>query len=102
MKKIYATVMMATAALLLASAAHAQVTLNSARVGGQDTAALAKFYESAFGMFEVNRITRARRSGNLLELRLVGRRRKGQQKHAHRNHASRFRRTEGPDCALDL
>ncbi len=57
MKKVYANVMMATAALLLASAAHAQVTLNSARVGGQDTAALAKFYESAFGMFEVNRIT---------------------------------------------
>src|SRR5579862_7700718 len=49
MKKIYASVMMA-------GAAHAQVTLNSARVGGQDTAALAKFYESAFGMFEVNRI----------------------------------------------
>jgi len=56
MKKIYATVMMATAALLLAGAAHAQVTLNSARVGAQDTAALAKFYQSAFGMFEVNRI----------------------------------------------
>ncbi|MFZ0978487.1 MAG: VOC family protein, partial [Candidatus Acidiferrales bacterium] len=46
-----------TAALLLASAAHAQVTLNSARVGGPDTAALAKFYEAAFGMFETNRIT---------------------------------------------
>lgn len=56
MKKIYATVMMATAALLLAGAAHAQVSLNSVRVGAQDTAVLAKFYESAFGMFEVNRI----------------------------------------------
>src|SRR5271154_1947675 len=56
MKRIYATVMAVTAVLLLASAAHAQVTLNSARVGGQDTAALAKFYETAFGMFEVNRI----------------------------------------------
>ena len=56
MKKIYATVMMATATLLLAGAAHAQVSLNSVRVGAQDTAVLAKFYESAFGMFEVNRI----------------------------------------------
>jgi predicted enzyme related to lactoylglutathione lyase len=56
MKRIYATVMAVTATLLLASAAHAQVALNSARVGGQDTAALAKFYETAFGMFEVNRI----------------------------------------------
>jgi predicted enzyme related to lactoylglutathione lyase len=57
MKRIYATVMAVAAALLLASAAHAQVTLNSARVGGEDTAALAKFYEAAFGMFETNRIT---------------------------------------------
>jgi predicted enzyme related to lactoylglutathione lyase len=56
MKRIYATVLAITTALLLASAAHAQVTLNSARVGGQDTAALAKFYEAAFGMFETNRI----------------------------------------------
>jgi len=56
MKNIYATVMAVTAALLLASAAHAQVTLNSVRVGAQDPAALAKFYEAAFGMWEVNRI----------------------------------------------
>jgi predicted enzyme related to lactoylglutathione lyase len=56
MKKIYTTVMAVTAALLLAGAAHAQVTLNSVRVGAQDTAALAKFYEAAFGMWEVNRI----------------------------------------------
>ena len=57
MKRICATVLAVTAALLFASAAHAQVTLNSARVGGEDTAALAKFYEAAFGMFETNRIT---------------------------------------------
>ncbi len=44
------------AVLLLAGAAHAQVTLNSVRVGAQDQVALAKFYEAAFGMFEVNRI----------------------------------------------
>src|ERR1017187_1338217 len=56
MKRIYTTVMAVTAVLLLASAAHAQVTLNSVRVGAQDTAALAKFYEAAFGMKEVNRI----------------------------------------------
>jgi predicted enzyme related to lactoylglutathione lyase len=56
MKRICTAVMVLGALLLLASAAHAQVTLNSVRVGAQDTAALAKFYEAAFGMFEVNRI----------------------------------------------
>ena len=56
MKKSCAIMTMLAAALLLASAAHAQVTLNSARLGAQDPAALAKFYESAFGMFETNRI----------------------------------------------
>jgi len=56
MKKICTTMMVATAALVFVSAARAQVTLNSVRVGAQDTAALAKFYEAAFGMFEVNRI----------------------------------------------
>ena len=49
--------MTVTAALLLASAAHTQVTLNSVRIGAQDPAALAKFYEAAFGMSEVNRIS---------------------------------------------
>jgi len=48
--------MAVTAVLLLASTAHAQVKLNSVRVGAQDSVALAKFYEAAFGMFEVNRI----------------------------------------------
>jgi predicted enzyme related to lactoylglutathione lyase len=42
--------------LVLASAAHAQVTLNSVRVGAKDTVALAKFYQTAFGMQEVNRL----------------------------------------------
>jgi predicted enzyme related to lactoylglutathione lyase len=46
------------AALLLAGAAHADgVTLNAARVGATDSPALAKFYEAAFGLKEVNRIT---------------------------------------------
>jgi predicted enzyme related to lactoylglutathione lyase len=56
MKRVYATLMAVTATLLLAVGAHAQVSLNSARVGAQDTAALSKFYQAAFGMFEVNRI----------------------------------------------
>src|SRR5215472_5116695 len=43
-------------AALLAGAAYAQVTLNSVRIGAKDTVALAKFYQSAFGMQEVNRI----------------------------------------------
>jgi predicted enzyme related to lactoylglutathione lyase len=56
MKKVYAIVLAVTAALLFSGAAHAQVSLNSARVGAMDTAALAKFYQAAFGMFETNRI----------------------------------------------
>src|SRR3977135_2150927 len=47
------------AVLLLAGAAHAQVTLNSVRVGAKDTVALAKFYQTAFGMQETNRINGA-------------------------------------------
>jgi predicted enzyme related to lactoylglutathione lyase len=46
------------AALVLAGAAHADgVTLNATRVGATDSPALAKFYEAAFGLKEVNRIT---------------------------------------------
>ena len=44
------------AAVLLAMNAQAGVTLNAARVGAADVAALAKFYEAAFGMQEVQRI----------------------------------------------
>ncbi len=47
---------MAIASALLASAPHAQVTLNSVRIGAKDTVAVAKFYQAAFGMQEVNRI----------------------------------------------
>jgi predicted enzyme related to lactoylglutathione lyase len=53
MKMIYTAV---CSMLLLASVAPAQVTLNSVRIGAKDTVALAKFYEAAFGMQEVNRI----------------------------------------------
>ena len=56
MKRICATAIAVCAALLLASAAHAQVTLNSVRIGAKDTVALAKFYQAAFNMQEVNRI----------------------------------------------
>src|SRR6202167_1172596 len=56
MKRNYTTAIVVSAALLLASAAQAQVTLNSVRVGAKDTVALAKFYQAAFGMQEVNRI----------------------------------------------
>jgi predicted enzyme related to lactoylglutathione lyase len=52
MKKIYAVGI----ALLFASAAHAQVKLDSVRIAAKDTVALAKFYQAAFGMQEVNRI----------------------------------------------
>ncbi len=56
MKRNYTTVIVISAGLLLAGAAHAQVTLNSVRIGAKDTAVLAKFYRTAFGMQEVNRI----------------------------------------------
>ncbi len=44
------------ALLAAASVQGAGVTLNSARVGAADVAALEKFYEAAFGMQEVQRI----------------------------------------------
>lgn len=46
----------AGAVLLLGSPAQADVTLNSVRVAAVDTVALARFYQAAFGMHEVNRI----------------------------------------------
>ena len=59
MKKICTTAIAVCAALLLANAAYAQVTLNSVRVGAKDSVALAKFYQAAFGMQETNRIDAA-------------------------------------------
>src|SRR5215472_3048076 len=56
MKRICTTAMAVFAVSLLASAAPAQVTLNSVRIGAKDTVALAQFYHAAFGMQEVNRI----------------------------------------------
>ena len=48
--------MLAVTAVLMPGSALAQVTLNSVRIGAADTVALAKFYQTAFGMQEVNRI----------------------------------------------
>jgi predicted enzyme related to lactoylglutathione lyase len=59
MKRICTSAIAVCAALLLAGAARAQVTLNSVRIGAKDTIALAKFYQAAFGMQEVNRIDAA-------------------------------------------
>ncbi|HTP38533.1 MAG TPA: VOC family protein [Steroidobacteraceae bacterium] len=52
MKKI----LTATALALCAIPALADVSLNGARVGAHDPEAVAKFYEAAFGMSEVQRI----------------------------------------------
>jgi len=41
---------------MLLSAAQADVSLNAGRVGAEDVAATAKFYEAAFGLKEVNRL----------------------------------------------
>lgn len=55
--KTLAAIAIATSALFVASSAvSADVTMNSVRVAGKDTVALAKFYQAAFGMHEVNRI----------------------------------------------
>src|SRR5436189_4017352 len=59
MMRTRTTAIAACATLMLASAAHAQMTLNSVRIGAKDTVALAKFYQAAFGMQEVNRIDAA-------------------------------------------
>jgi predicted enzyme related to lactoylglutathione lyase len=55
-KKLHTTAIGICAAVLLAHAAHAQVALDSVRIAAKDTVALAKFYQVAFGMQEVNRI----------------------------------------------
>ena len=56
MKKHYTTAITVSALLLLAMAAPAQVKLDSVRIGAKDSVALAKFFEAAFAMQEVNRI----------------------------------------------
>ena len=56
MKKTYTIAIATFAALFVASAGRAQVKLDSVRIGAKDSVAVAKFYEAAFGMQEVNRI----------------------------------------------
>ncbi len=55
--KTIASVSLVFAALTCTTMACAGVTLNSARVAGKDAIALGKFYETAFGLKEVNRLT---------------------------------------------
>jgi len=50
------TVIAVCGSLMMGGAALAQVTLNSVRIAAADTVALAKFYQTAFAMQEVNRI----------------------------------------------
>jgi predicted enzyme related to lactoylglutathione lyase len=59
MKRPYPILLAVSATLLFTSAGYAQVTLNSVRIGAKDTPAVAKFYQAAFGMQEVNRIDAA-------------------------------------------
>src|SRR5215470_13385688 len=54
--RLHTTTLVISAVLLLARAAHAQVSLDSVRIAAKDTVALAKFYQAAFGMQEVNRV----------------------------------------------
>jgi predicted enzyme related to lactoylglutathione lyase len=56
MSRLQKTAISIFAGLLLARAGQAQVSLDSVRVAAKDTIALAKFYQAAFGMQEVNRI----------------------------------------------
>lgn len=56
MKKFQTAALAISAALLFARAARAQVSLDSVRIAAKDTVALAKFYQAAFSMQEVNRI----------------------------------------------
>jgi predicted enzyme related to lactoylglutathione lyase len=56
MIKIGKLTIAACVVLLAPRVTFAQVTLNSVRIAAADTVALAKFYESAFAMQEVNRI----------------------------------------------
>ncbi len=56
MSRVARIVVATGAVLLMAGAAQAGVTLNAGRVAAEDVAGLAKFYQSAFGLREVNRL----------------------------------------------
>lgn len=50
------TVALTGVGLLLAATAQADVAINAVRIGGTNVAALAKFYESAYGLQEIRRL----------------------------------------------
>jgi len=56
MKRLATIALVTCAAMLIGTAARADVTLNSVRVAARDTETLARFYKAAFGMEEVNRL----------------------------------------------
>ncbi len=65
MKRL-ARIILAAGAVLAMATAQAGISLNAVRVGAKDVAATAKFYQTAFGMFEVQRIAQP----NMLEIML--------------------------------
>jgi predicted enzyme related to lactoylglutathione lyase len=54
--KVTSKMSIALTAILAMTTLHAAVTLNSVRIGAKDVVALEKFYKTAFGMQEVQRI----------------------------------------------
>ena len=56
MKRLYIIAIAVCAGLPLICSAQDQVSLDSVRIAAKDTIALAKFYQAAFGMQEVNRV----------------------------------------------
>jgi len=56
MKTIGTAILILCGVLAATAPAHADVTLNSVRIGAVNTEALAKFYQAAFGMQETNRL----------------------------------------------
>ena len=56
MNRVFTTVMVISAALLVRGTAQAQASLDSVRIEAKDTIALAKFYQAVFSMQEVSRV----------------------------------------------
>jgi predicted enzyme related to lactoylglutathione lyase len=57
MKLLSRTIIAVAAVLVTASVQSADMMLDSVRIGAKDVAATAKFYQAAFGMHEVKRIS---------------------------------------------
>ena len=66
MKRLMKVWLVAGAMLAMATVQAAGITLNAVRVGAKDVAATARFYQAAFGMHEVQRISQP----NMLEIML--------------------------------